>query len=454
MHRYFPLAAVPFAFAVATASAQTPDAAVNTAAHFEPPSATDGSLKPPVQMGTTAKNAREIEMIRQLARQRGGQPAALAQVIQLTRNFDDALAAEIIDDLAAAHVAAGDLNLAAETRRALAEQFPAQPIAHESVLWLVRLYASSEVAHARRTESPGAADIRRQLSLHKAATGGRGLQSSTADPAKGESSVVSGEPKPDPFATYALHFAAQALTTHTALADNPAFAFQRSVAARRAGQAKTTQALLSLLKHRRAEDPWAQAARAETWLLDKSREGMPKPVVHCTAAETPPHLDGVLEEPYWQGKLEPAATDVHWAYDHEFLYIAVRCSKLADVAYPRDNRPRPRDGDLQRHDRVRLSIDVDRDYATWFELVVDSRGWTADRCWGDPAWNPEWFVAAAESPAGDAWIIEAAIPLVELSQDPPTAGAAWACAAERIPPTSNTPPHTPGPEAFSILLFD
>ena len=31
-----------------------------------------------------------------------------------------------------------------------------------------------------------------------------------------------------------------------------------------------------------------------------------------------------------------------------------------------------------------------------FELLIDSRGWTADRCWGDAAWNPEWFVAAGE----------------------------------------------------------
>ena len=59
-----------------------------------------------------------------------------------------------------------------------------------------------------------------------------------------------------------------------------------------------------------------------------------------------------------------------------------------------ERSPRQRDADLSAHDRVTLRLDVDRDYTTAFELVVDHRGWTHDACWNDATWNPKWFVAA------------------------------------------------------------
>jgi hypothetical protein len=267
------------------------------------------------------------------------------------------------------------------------------------------------------------------------------------------------EAKGDQQSMYALHLATQGMSRQAKLADNPALIFQRAVAARRAGQAKASQSLLSPLRHREADDPWGQCARAEQWLAEARSGEAPKVVTLCRNAEARPRLDGILNEACWQADAAGAtAAGVRWAHDAEYLYVAVQCDMLPSVTYPAEPGARPRDGDVERHDHVRLLVDVDRDYASWFELLVDSRGWTADRCWGDAAWNPKWFVAQGASPDGTAWTIEAAIPLGELTARPPVAGEAWACSSSRMAPGAERPatdgPESVGPQGFSLLLFE
>jgi hypothetical protein len=117
-----------------------------------------------------------------------------------------------------------------------------------------------------------------------------------------------------------------------------------------------------------------------------------------------------------------------------------------------------------------LLVDLDRDYITWFELTVDSRGRTADRCGEDASWNPEWYVAASEARpgedrfastepaevsgpagAGDHWTIEAAIAFTSLTDQPPMPGDAWAVAIDRHAPT--VAPPASAPADFALLLF-
>jgi hypothetical protein len=330
-------------------------------------------------------------------------------------------------------------------------------------LWLLRLYASSEVAHARREETAGNRDLNRQL----AATTARETFDNTSDDAHAKADSA--------LAAYAYHYSNQVTGARAALADDPAIAFQRSVAARRAGHAKAAIGLLTPLKHRRAGDVWGDAARTEVWLGDRADRSPPRPTVTCRAATAPPQLDGVLDEPIWQdaasarlGDADPnaphelGAAEVRLAYDKEFLYLAVMCQKVAGVAYPHDEAPRPRDGDMANFDHVRLRLDLDRDYATCFELTLDSRGWTADACWGSAVWNPQWYVAAAEGEdaGGGAWIVEAAIPWSELSRSKPTSGDAWACAIDRFAPGAGgqtwagSPGDALAPQSFGLLLFD
>jgi hypothetical protein len=289
---------------------------------------------------------------------------------------------------------------------------------------------------------------------------------------------------------------------HPELADNAALAYQRAVAARLAGQPKQSQAYLSPLKHRRGGDAWGDCARMEGWLEAGEKERPPKPTAMCVFADDPPQLDGILNEPFWllalplalkPGKAAsrtneaattgvqtasyeqparesnaaatpPAASQVQLAYDREYLYVAAICEKPPGAPYPSANGPRPRDAAVDADDHIALRLDVDRDYASYYELLIDSRGWSADRCWGDSAWNPEWFIAAGELNAnGGMWIVELAIPWSELTPTPPKQGHAWALSLARtLPPATNQPSQSwlgpaserPAPENFGVLQFE
>lgn len=372
-------------------------------------------------------------VVRELMRRRGGDPAAAAQLVQLCRGFDPAVAAACFEELAHAHQAAGDINLAADARLLFVQTHAGAPEARDAQLWLTRLYASSEVSHMHRPAGTAASDdVDQGLAMYGYSLAG------------GDTGAK--DPMSDPELTFA-----------------------RAVAARRAGLTKPAAAQLSPLKHQRPGDPWGDCARAEAWLAESRESPPPKPVARCAPAAARPTLDGKLDDPCWHGavavELGTAATRpglVRVAYDGEFLYLGVTCAKLDGVDYARDDAPRPHDGDLSRHDRVTVVLDADRDYATGFELTIDSRAWTGDRCWGDAAWNPDWYVAGGEDdlPTGAAWTAEAAIPWKALAIRAPRAGEAWACSVFREAPGVDTQrwsgdaSSATGPTAFGLLRFE
>ncbi|WP_428307161.1 hypothetical protein [Lacipirellula sp.] len=457
-----------------------------------------------VDAAAVAKQAEEIEIIRQLARHRGGQPAALAQLIQMARPFSDEVAAELIDELATAHLQAGDLNLAAETRRVLSEQYPGTPRAQDALLWLVRLYASSEMVHARREPSQAAQDMLRQLPPNADLTQAR--TNTAVVPKQRRKPKDAAEAASQPAAPYAVHLATQSMDRHPELADSVPLAYQRAVAARLAGQQKSAQAYMSPLRHRHPGDPWGNCARMEAWLETGAKDRAPKPTATVVFADNPPKLDGILSESFWglalpmplQANEETAApsendanaelasaeqplarqstqqarssaplpaSQVQLAYDREFLYIAVVCEKASGVDYPAGKGPRPRDGQIDAADHVRIRLDLDRDYASYYELLVDARGWTAERCWGDSAWNPQWYVAAGDANnASPRWIVEAAIPWSELTPKAPKSGQAWACSLHRATPSTIGAPtqqswqgpadQPESPAHFGVLQFE
>lgn len=431
------VAVATFAACVATpAAAQLASDSVAAASHVE--DAGDS--------GADDSRFDQVSLVRELMRRRGGDPAAVAQLIQLVRPFEPAVAAELFDELAAAHAAVGNLDLAAETRLMLVQQYPAERRSRAAHLWLVQLYASSEVAHAHR-----------QTMAHD----GRG----------GDVATERG------MALYAANLAGGGGGSPEETRRDQSLIFQRAAAARRAGETKLSEGLITALKRGRPGDPWGDCARTEAWLKEAPEEPCPKPVARCVVASSRPKLDGILDEPWWQGDaalplrgIEDAAAGgaqvasdvIRLAYDGEYLYVAASCRQPPDVAYPRDDRRRSHDAELRNHDHVRLLLDADRDYATWYDLTVDSRGWTAERCWEDAAWNPQWFVAAAQSGADVAarWVVEAAIPWSALAAKAPQKGEAWALAIDRDAPHS--PPQSwlarageaPRPIAFGLLLFE
>ena len=204
-------------------------------------------------------------------------------------------------------------------------------------------------------------------------------------------------------------------------------------------------------------------------MAEESAGAAPKNLCRAAACPAKPRLDGKLDDAVWQ---QAVAVELHstqhddgdWpavallAHDNEYLYLAVNCRRVGGSPAPATRGPRPRDPDLSASDRVEVYLDVDRDWVTAYRLVVDQRGWAAEDCWGDPTWNPNWFIASDQQ--GDAWTVEAAIPLSELTSEPPKAKTAWAIGLQRIVPgvgfQSWTTPAAVKvcPEGFGYLLFE
>ncbi len=230
----------------------------------------------------------------------------------------------------------------------------------------------------------------------------------------------------DPQAKAAV-FAKQLEQLDPAFFGEPQVRFPLAAAHRHQGLPRQAERFYLALRHSRPHDAWWAAAQSELWLAE--RQGQPpKPLWNCPRAASKPRLDGRLDEPVWRaGNVvelrSPIGDDKAWpgtamlAYDAEFLYLGVTCRHAPGMKYEADERPRPRDADLSDRDRVELLIDVDRDFATYYRLAVDHRGWTAESCWGDASWNPDWFVAHSADEA--SWTIEAAIPLSELTGQAP-----------------------------------
>ena len=121
------------------------------------------------------------------------------------------------------------------------------------------------------------------------------------------------------------------------------------------------------------------------------------------------------------------------AWDEEFLYVAARLQRTPEKSRPIElAMHRNYDARHENRDRLELEIDTDRDFGTAFQLTVDESGETSDRCWMLDKWNPKWFVALDAD--ADAWRIEAAIPLKELSATGARPGDLWNIRLRRIIP--------------------
>lgn len=192
------------------------------------------------------------------------------------------------------------------------------------------------------------------------------------------------------------------------------------------------------------------------------------PQVLCPLVAERPHLDGDLSDRTWQEvqaaiarlptphpyslPLPRDAQDQVWfAYDDEFLFLAITCRKIEGVVYMEPVPGRTRNPILDMFDRVEISFDVDRDHRWPFRLTIDSRGWAADHVGSAASWNPTWYIAARHS--ATEWRIEAAIPWNELGGRPKP-GTPWGLGLARRPPRSGDSLwSTPAPPMQGLLEF-
>jgi len=172
--------------------------------------------------------------------------------------------------------------------------------------------------------------------------------------------------------------------------------------------------------------------------------GVPsKSIINCNRTGTRPYLDGKLDEALWSKAQRVSLKsrlrdDEQWpavamfAADAEYLYLAVNCRKASGANYRTTSKRRQRDTDLADRDRVDILLDVDRDYASYYRLTVDHRGWGRDDCFGDLSWNPKWSIAVLDE--ATQWSAEMAIPWKGLAPEAPASKAVWAVGVQRTIP--------------------
>jgi hypothetical protein len=345
-----------------------------------------------------------------------------------------------------------------------------------ALIWLVQYYASGEASMLAQQGVPAALESARVAPVPAASKPRAGVQPATFETPLGSPAAERREQAsrlplaaaPKDRARRAVTYAEQVQTLWPALAGEPSIRFPLAAAYRTADQSADAERLYHALLGSRDHDAWGECARSELWLLHPARRS-PRPTVKCVPTEHKPKLDGRLDDDVWQACLpvslaSPLHDDVDWpaaamfAYDQEFLYLAVNCRRASPVAPGSTGKPRPRDADLSEHDRVDVLLDPDRDYATYYRLSVDHRGWSHDACLEVAAWNPTWFIAAQDD--GSTWTVEAAIPWKGLVSHVPGKQQAWAIGVQRTVPgvgfqSWSAPASIRGrPEGFGLLTFE
>jgi photosystem II stability/assembly factor-like uncharacterized protein len=205
---------------------------------------------------------------------------------------------------------------------------------------------------------------------------------------------------------------------------------------------KTSEAFLTRIETSSLEElTLEESALLQEALLMRNGPGgkLPRPLLRSRATATKPYLDGLLDDDCWHEvpeKLlngnEKLGTKMRVTHDDQFIYLAMTCLQESGAVHPEKPEKRRRDESLEGHDRVRIELDLDRDYRSAYHLEVDERGCTRDDCWGDKTWNPRWYVAVHHEPG--SWTTEIAIPFSDISGLVPNSGSIWGFNLQRTLP--------------------
>jgi photosystem II stability/assembly factor-like uncharacterized protein len=420
----------------------------------------------------------------------------LAEVTQLVGSMDDGHAVEVLLQLAERFHQRGQWELAADTYDSIVTRYPNHAAKPQAVGWLVRYYASGEVARqvSRRQQFQRIESAATETPAIGPNNNGE-LRAQPRGNITRATALVRLDGAEDDRPDRAAGYAKQLEQSSAAFAAEPTLRFPIAAAHRAQGFPRQAERFFLGFTRNRPDDVWWQCAKAElamlghegdagdvanneraTAALAPSRVVLAKverfkPLLRCVATGSRPKLDGVLNDLAWRAAVpvqlkSPLRDDEAWpakvmlSHDVEFLYIAAQVWCAPHTTYQQDKGPRPRDADLTTIDRIELYLDIDRDYHTAYCLSIDARGWTRETCWQSPAWNPKWYVANArsEDDRGKYWTAEAAIPWAELSAAQPR--GPWAVGVQRIAPNTGfqaaTEPAaiTPRPEGFGLLVFE
>jgi photosystem II stability/assembly factor-like uncharacterized protein len=381
------------------------------------------------QLSKVSTRIRNIERI--LAHQLAGKEAInIGQLNQLGRGLPREAGISVLLQMESVLRQRGELDLAHGVLKRLYKEYPGPPHSEWASVRLIQSLASGEQGWAVRDE----ADAVTANQIQNAAgtidpdeqdfvTSGRALENGQRK-IRLISNVESDEPLLSLRRQQALHWGDELLKRRVDLMADPSIGFPLSAAQRLEGQGEQAAGFYRLLVSRGIDNPWSLPARKELWMQQPRGQKPPENSLASKLNSTPPILDGKLDDEVWQTAKpiplrSPFGDDTNWsaslllAHDSEFLYLAARCQNTPTDRYPDTVDPRRRTDDIESWDRVRICIDIDRDYSSYYVLAVDCRGWVVDRLQDKGSWDPTWFVADWRNDT--EWGFEAAIPWDELA---------------------------------------
>ncbi|MFG0336100.1 MAG: hypothetical protein ACF8TS_22300, partial [Maioricimonas sp. JB049] len=436
----------------------------------------------------------------------------LAQLEDVLAGATPQDAASQLADLAAEHRRAGHWRLSEDTLTQLVQRYPDQPVALDAMRWLLLSWTSQEVRW-QRLQALSAdrstvtidrdlvqASFARARSREEALSGNDdpatspdgGAQSAVKVESVGGQLKIGGQlgqrmHEVERWQQQAERIAAILKRNAPTYAATAEIQFPYATLMRHRGRHAVADEVYRSFAMAPGETAWLKAAQGEIWLVGPQAVS-PKPVLQCLRCETPPVLDGRLDDDCWQAasavRLTPPSNardsaetfvgadrleqksrggagseaTVMLSHDSRYLYLAARIPRVPGLPDdPPQMAGRTHDSNQTGLDRLSLQIDVDRDYSTFYRFDVDQRGGTREACWDNESWNPQWFVAVDGS--RDEWRIEAAIPLDQLVPTPPDARTTWAVGLTRIIPTRGIESwqHPAGlepiPAAFGLVKF-
>lgn len=423
---------------------------------FLPPVATDDLAK----LNRITQRQKNVQRL--LAHAIGGEkgPAWLAQLDDLTQGLDAQAAGEVLFQLGDRFHHSGRPQLALEVMERFTQRDRTHELSAAALLWQMRLATSGEV---RTRIANGAPD--QPVPVQPLVRPGTNFVAPSARTARTRQVAT-----PENLAIQQqqiLKLVETMQQSQPQLTSRPDVKMMLISADRNAGRTREADASLRAMA---SSSPLGWERVIESELLQVGRGGSELPAnISCRRTMVRPRLDGHLDDEAWEGSRPTALRsrlydDDAWPaqvmlmHDDDFLYVSATCTKCAAANYVKSDTTRPRDPHLDDQDRLELLIDIDRDYSTFYRLIVDYRGWSAESCLADSTWNPEWYVAANED--GDSWTVEAAISKRDLIYDPGNTRNIWAIGLQRVVPGVGFQSWTAGsaivprPESFGFLTLE
>ncbi|MFW6456857.1 MAG: BNR-4 repeat-containing protein [Planctomycetota bacterium] len=159
-----------------------------------------------------------------------------------------------------------------------------------------------------------------------------------------------------------------------------------------------------------------------------------RPVLKVDRCETPPRIDGSLEDPLWgndpdipvfgrkdRGRALRPGTSAWLRYDSDALYVAVRCEEQdTDSLRLRSEK---RDDNVWQDDSIEILVDPEGEGENHCQVVVNAEGIIRDQKRFDADVDFEGLRAAAQIHEGRAWTAEVALPWKDIGLDAPPENA-------------------------------